>query len=332
MTGPSGGYEPGVDALRRRVALVAGLLAALLAACTPGGTPPDGGDSSGPAPGGASVLAVKIDNVGAARPQTGIENADVVYAERVEGGLSRLMAVYGTRVPGVVGPVRSARETDLELLGQFSRPTLAFSGAQRALLPEIAAAPLRAVTPDSAGGAFSRGADRPAPHNLYLRPGKLGHPVSGTNAGTLAGFTFASRAPEGGSPLSHRTVRFPAARFDFTWSARQHRWLVSMDGRPATTTSGTRLTAATVVVQYVDIHDSRLHDKLGNASPVSRTVGSGRAEVLRDARAYPAHWTRPTPTSPTHVTPPKNTTPLPFATGPVWVLLAQAPGTGGGRD
>lgn len=332
MTDPSGGYEPGVDASRRRAALVAGLLAALLAACTPGGTPPDGGDSSGPTQGGASVLAVKIDNVGAARPQTGLDRADVVYAERVEGGLSRLMAVYGTRVPEVVGPVRSARETDLELLGQFSRPTFAFSGAQRALLPAIAAAPLRAVTPDSApGGAFYRGADRPAPHNLYLRPGKLDRAVSGTNAGTLAGFTYAARVPEGGRPTSQRTVSFPAARFDFTWSGPQHRWLVSMDGRPATTASGTRLTAATVVVQYVDIHDSRLHDKLGNASPVSRTVGSGRAEVLRDARAYPSHWTRPTPTSPTHFTPPTNTSPLPFAPGPTWILLAQAPGTGGGR-
>lgn len=96
---------------------------------------------------GPSVLAVKIDNVRAARPQTGIDSADVVYAEQVEGGLSRLMAVYATKLPKTVGPVRSARESDLELLRQFDRPTLAFSGAQGKLMPLINRAPLVARPP-----------------------------------------------------------------------------------------------------------------------------------------------------------------------------------------
>jgi hypothetical protein len=312
----------GVDILGRR-AVVAGLLALVLAGCSSGGTPPDSGTSTRPPQTGGTVLAVKIDNVGAARPQTGVEDADVVYAEQVEGGLSRLMAVYGTRTPDTVGPVRSARQTDLELLGQFDRPTLAFSGAQSALLPEIKAAPLRAVTPGAAQGAFFRGGDRPAPHNLYLRPGKLGHPASGTNAGTLAGFRFAARQPAGGKATAERTVRFPAARFGFTWSGGTHRWQVSMDGRPAATAAGGTLTAATVVVQYVEVRDSGLHDKLGNASPLSRTVGAGRADVLRDGRTYAARWQRPTSGDPTAFTTENGGNPLPFAPGPVWVVLAK---------
>ncbi|WP_202538194.1 MULTISPECIES: DUF3048 domain-containing protein [unclassified Streptomyces] len=284
---------------------------------------PDGKGSGTPGQ-AAALLAVKIDNVGAARPQTGVEDADIVYAEQVEGGLSRLMAVFGTRVPDVVGPVRSARETDLELLRQFDRPTLAYSGAQGRLQPLIDAAPLRAAPQGKEGGAYFRGGGKPAPHNLYLRPEKLGRTTSGAGAGAAAGFRFAARAPAGGRPETERTVRFPSARFTFNWSAGKGRWLVSMDGRAATTAGGTRLAAPTVVVQYVDVEPSRFHDKLGNASPLSRTVGSGRAVVLRDGRAYDARWERRAPQDGTEFTAAKGGSPLAFAPGQVWVVFAKA--------
>src|SRR5262245_47780536 len=105
--------------------LGAALTASLAAGCTTTGHGPadDSRGGAGPASPGVSagtgpVLAVKIDNVSAARPQAGLDSADVVYAEQVEGGLSRLMAVYASRLPKVVGPVRSARESDLDLLRQ----------------------------------------------------------------------------------------------------------------------------------------------------------------------------------------------------------------------
>src|SRR3954471_21178095 len=119
----------------------------------PSTSPPNTSEPSEEAD-GPSVLAVKIDNVPAARPQTGIDSADIVYAEQVEGGLSRLMAVYATKLLKAVGPVRSARESDLELLHQFDRPTLAFSGAQSKLLPLINRAPLDGKTPEKAAGAY----------------------------------------------------------------------------------------------------------------------------------------------------------------------------------
>src|SRR6516162_11335019 len=80
------------------------------------------------------VLALKIDNIGYARPQTGLTRADIVYALPVEGGLSRFLAVFSSHYPPVIGPVRSAREDDLELLRQFGRPAFAYSGAQPTLL------------------------------------------------------------------------------------------------------------------------------------------------------------------------------------------------------
>ncbi|HEV2258684.1 MAG TPA: DUF3048 domain-containing protein [Streptosporangiaceae bacterium] len=80
------------------------------------------------------VLAVKIDNLAPARPQTGLTKADIVYVLPVEGGLSRILAVFSSHFPPVIGPVRSAREDDLELLAQFGRPAFAYSGAQPKLL------------------------------------------------------------------------------------------------------------------------------------------------------------------------------------------------------
>ncbi|MEU9478225.1 DUF3048 domain-containing protein [Streptomyces sp. NPDC048191] len=276
-----------------------------------------------PAPAVAgSPLAVKIDNVPAARPQTGLGAADVVYAEQVEGGLSRLMAVYATRLPATVGPVRSARESDLELLHQFHRPTLAFSGAQHKLLPLIGRAPLRAESPDRAPAAYYRGAGRAAPHNLYLHPARL-LPSPPGKAALTTGFSYGP-APSGGTPTTSRTVRYPAARFTFTWSAGRHGWLVAMDGTPTVTTDSGRVVAATVVVQHVRIHSSRYHDALGNHTPYTETVGSGKAEVLRDGRSFAASWSRPAATGGTTFTAADGSR-MNFADGPVWVVFAPAP-------
>ncbi|WP_263164265.1 DUF3048 domain-containing protein [Streptomyces sp. SCSIO ZS0520] len=303
---------------RGRLAVVAAaLLAVVLPACTPEDekTP----DRSG---GGGPVLAVKIDNVGPARPQTGVESADVVYVERVEAGLSRLMALYATRLPKTVGPVRSARESDLELLRQFEDPVLAFSGAQSKLLPVIGRAPLRAVTPGSApGGAFFRDSGRAAPHNLYLHPDRLLKKAAGKEALRRAGVGFGPR-PDGGTALGSRTVGYPSARFSFDWSAGKGRWLVSMDGRRATAAGGAPLAAATVVVQYVKVRESGYHDVRGSNSPYSQSTGSGRAQVLRDGRAFEGRWQRPAVSSATEFTDPDGGR-LPFAEGPVWIVLAE---------
>jgi hypothetical protein len=323
----------GFSARRRRRggvtgALLASLTAgALLAGCTGNGSNDDGRGTSpkprddqataGPAD---SVLAVKIDNVRAARPPTGLDAADIVYAEQVEGGLSRLMAVYATKFPDTVGPVRSARESDLELLRQFDEPTLAFSGAHSKLLPLIDEEPLRAVTPSDAPDAYFRSTDKPAPHNLVLRPERLIDSPPGADALTT-GFRYGP-APTGGTRENSRTIRYPAARFTFTWSQSEQRWQVSMDGTPTVTTDGTRVAASTVVVQYVTVRESRFRDFLGNNTPYTETVGSGRAEILRDGRAFDADWERKTATDGTDFTT-RNGEPLNFAKGQVWVVYAK---------
>ena len=97
------------------------------------------------------VLVVKIDDTANARPQVGLEFADVVYIEQVEGGLTRLAAVFSSNIPVRIGPVRSARISDIDLLAQYGHVAFAYSGAQQKLLPVIAAAKLSDV------GAMKRG-------------------------------------------------------------------------------------------------------------------------------------------------------------------------------
>jgi hypothetical protein len=267
------------------------------------------------------VLAVKIDNVRPARPPTGLTAADVVYVEPVEGGLSRILAVFSSRLPTSVGPVRSARESDLELLGQFGRPALAFSGANPKVLRLIRAAPVAEVSPDRAAGAYRRSSSRPAPHDLYADPGDLLRRARDVSTARDIGFRFGA-LPAGGTPTTSQTVRYGAASTSFRW--RGGRWQVSMDGRAATTTEGPQLAASTVVIQYVTIRPSRFRDSAGSVTPYPETVGSGTALVLRDGVAVRGRWSRPGEGVGTSFTTGTGA-PLTFAPGQVWVVFAAAP-------
>ncbi|MFH8409139.1 DUF3048 domain-containing protein [Streptomyces sp. NPDC018019] len=309
-------------ATKRTVSAGVVLLCVLLAGAV-SGCQQQGADGRSPFTGKAAraapVLAVKIDNVRAARPQTGLDGADIVYVERVESGLSRLLAVYSSRLPQSVGPVRSARESDLELLRQFGRPAFAYSGTQSKLDPVVEAAPLYPLPPGKAGDAYSRSRDREAPHNLYLRPERALKAAPGASTARDIGFRFGA-APQGGRNTSSYTARYPSARFTFDWSAERRGWLVSMDGDPVRATDGgQRLAAPTVVIQGARIHASRYHDRWGAYSPYTETTGAGPARVLRDGKAYDAHWSRPSPGGGTDFTTSSGAR-LTFAPGQVWVV------------
>ena len=168
-----------------------------------------------------------------------------MYLLPVEGGLSRIFAVYSSRIPAVIGPVRSARQDDLELLRQFGRPGFAYSGATPHLLPFIARARVVNLydTP-----AYFRDGSRVAPHNLYADGRVLRAEAAAASTARDIGFRFGP-APPGGQPATSFSVSYPAAAFTFRWSARAHRWLVWMDGTQATDAAGGDLGAATVVIQ-----------------------------------------------------------------------------------
>jgi hypothetical protein len=266
-------------------------------------------------PTGKRVLAVKLDNSRPARPQTALANADLIYIEPVEAGLSRICAVYSSRMPKVVGPVRSARESDIELLAQFGRPALAYSGAQGKLKPLLAKASFYDVSPSHAGSAYFRASGRAAPHNFYARTsGLLARAPKASKAKDI-GFHLGA-APPGGKPRSSLQVAYTAFRIGFSWT--KGGYAVSMDGRRVPS-----VRPATVVVQYTKIHKSRFHDRWGNFSPYTPTVGSGRAVVLRDGRAYDVKWSRPNAASGTTFTT-ADGRPMTFGRGQIWTVFARA--------
>jgi hypothetical protein len=265
------------------------------------------------------VLAVKIDNIVHARPQTGLTHADIVYTLPVEGGLSRFLAIFSSHHPPVIGPVRSAREADLELLRQFGRPAFAYSGATATLLPYIHRTARIVDLYTGITGGYHRDTSRIAPYNLYAHTRQLLAQARGASTAHDIGFRFGP-PPPGGKPARSASVAYPAASFRFTWSAAKHRWLVSMDGTPAMTTDGGRLSPATVVIQYTTVRASRFPE-YGTPPPYAKSTGSGTALVLRDGRAWTAHWSRPNAGGGTTFTTASGQR-MTFAPGQVWIALA----------
>jgi hypothetical protein len=264
------------------------------------------------------VLAVKIDNIVYARPQTGLTQADIVYVLPVEGGLSRFLAIFSSHFPPVIGPVRSARADDLQLLPQFGRPAFAFSGAQPQLQPVVEHSRIVNLYAGVVVGYY-RNDNRIAPYNLFGRTRQLLAEAKGASKARNIGFTFGPPPASGGKPTRALGVSYPAASFRFTWDGARGRWLVWMDGRRAAATEGPQLSAPTVVVQYTTIATSRYLEE-GRRPPFAETVGSGSATILRNGEAYSAHWSRRGPNVGTTFTT-AGGQPMNFARGQVWIVL-----------
>ena len=271
-----------------------------------------------PVPSLSRVLAVKIDNIVYARPQTGLNRADIVYVIPVEGGLSRLMAIFSSHYPPVIGPVRSAREDDIALLRQYGRPAFAYSGATPTLLPYIHRTARIVDLYAGIASGYYRDYNRIAPYNLFAHTRQLLAQAPNASTAHDIGFRFGA-APAGGTVTRSASVAYPAASFRFTWSAAKGRWLVTMDGTPAITASGVRLSAATVVIQHTTVRTSRFIE-YGSRPPYAESTGSGTALVLRDGKAWTAHWSRPAANGGTTFTTASGK-PMTFERGPVWIVL-----------
>ncbi|WP_344862517.1 DUF3048 domain-containing protein [Planomonospora alba] len=276
-------------------------------------------------PGGrrGPVLAVKIENTAAGKPQLGLKSADIVYVTQVEAGLTRLIAVFSSKLPAKIGPVRSARITDLHLVPQFGKPAFAYSGAQTKMLPFIAEAPLFDVSDSRAPGAYYRQPGRYAPYNLFANTKRLLAAAPEASRAEDIGFTFGDAPAEGGTPRKTYSVRYPAARFTFGWSEKAGKWLIWQDGEKDMAAEGGQLAAPTVVVQYTKTVRSQFHDKNQSYTPLVHTTGKGRAVVLRDGKAYKARWSRASEEEGTVFTT-ETGEPMNFAPGQVWVVLASA--------
>jgi|TARA_B100001105_G_scaffold154444_1_gene123984 hypothetical protein len=239
---------------------------------------------------GRPALAVKIDNVTRAHPQSGLTAADVVYEEIVEGGVTRLVAVFQSTSADVVGPVRSARTSDPPLLTGFDRPLLAYSGANRGTMNELADSTMVDVGYDAMPSEYWRSRSRRPPHNLYTSTDGLwaSHP----ERTSVPPAPFAYRYQEqdlhpAARPATGVSIDFGLTEVDYDWNGAG--WARTHGGNPHVDDEGARVAPTNVVVQFVSYGWS----KADRRSPEARTTGSGEAWVFTAGHVVVGEWSRP---------------------------------------
>lgn len=239
------------------------------------------------------ALSVKIENSPQARPQTGLADADVVWEEMVEGGITRFNAVFHSTVPDTVGPIRSLRPMDAAISGPYGGLFVA-SGGQARFVSQVAGTGLTMLTHDGGAAGFYRGSDRPAPHNVYGRTDDF-LAAAQSQEPPATQFEFArvpelATAHEGG--VAERIVlAFPSVTPGWTWDGETY--LRDEAGAPARTTDGGQIGATNIVVVRVQVRNSGARDPAGNPVPESMLTGSGDAIIASAGFSIEATWTKP---------------------------------------
>jgi hypothetical protein len=258
------------------------------------------------------VIAVKVENIAAARPQVGLSRADITFVEEVEGAQTRLIAIYHSRFPKRLGPVRSARSTDVQLLPLFGKPGLVYSGANSAVQRKIDNASIVPI-PRS-----TRDHRRVAPHNVFVNLAAIAQSAKLANA-TPIGWTFSDSAPRGAAANSIK-VRVGHDVFNFKYSSGRYtvRWngLKYADGD-----NGAITKTDNVVIMKVHNHPDGNRDVLGAPSVQSDTVGKGTVIIYRDGKKIVGQWKRTKASAPLRFTD-KSGEPIELKPGQTWVALA----------
>jgi hypothetical protein len=266
---------------------------------------------------GRPVVSVKIDNdSSAARPQTGIDAADVVWDEVVEGQATRFLAMFQSQVPDVVGPVRSVRLTDPLIVWPVGG-VFAYSGGARYAVDAINQAPVVRIDESAAGDAMFRDSARRPPHNLYARPSVL-FTKGGTPVPPPPLFQYATKPVAAGTTASTVHVAFANQEFapTYTWDAASGTWKRSTRSGPFVVRSGAQIAPKNVVVLPVVYGGTGV----GNIGAEAQLVGTGTVQVFTNGRVVTGTWTRPDKATPMKLVD-AGGAPIELTPGPTWVEL-----------
>jgi hypothetical protein len=287
--------------------------------CPLTGVNPKGSVPSRPA------LAVKVENLPSARPQTGLSWADIIYEEPVEAGITRFIVVYQCADASRIEPVRSARLTDADILVQFGRPVFGYAGAVGKVIARVRQRGLIDVNYLRAPGAYHRDPARPQPHNLYTSTRELYAAAHTRGPAPPAVFTYSSDVPAGGRSVSQVHVPFSTSSDVFwKWDGGKKVWRRYYGTVPAVLSDGTQIMARNVVVQVVKTVMTDITDVNGVPSPFVVSVGSGRAYIFRNGRMIVGKWTRPSLKDVTKFED-ANGNEIPLTPGNTWVELLPVP-------
>jgi hypothetical protein len=252
-------------------------------------TRPSGGVPMRPA------LAVKVENLPAARPQTGLSWADIVYEEPVEANITRFIAIYQCQDASRIEPVRSARLSDPPILVQYGRPLFAYAGGVPQVVQKIRQARLVDVNfnTQSAADAYHRDSSRVAPHNLYTSTKELYGSVRHPTGIPQPVFTYSRHLPAPARPASEAHIPFSGDSDVFwRWDGGRKKFLRWHGSVPHTLSDGTQVSARNVVIQMVKVVTTTIHDANGVFSPEVVSVGTGKAYVLRNGKVVSGSWKR----------------------------------------
>ncbi|MEN9955979.1 MAG: hypothetical protein RLY34_786 [Actinomycetota bacterium] len=278
-------------------------------------------------------VACKIDNGSEApRPQAGLNSTDIVFDEMVEGGLTRLVAIWHSSQPDAIGPVRSIRPMDPDIVSPFGG-IVCYSGGQWVFVKAMEAAPVfnASETSEQGKGTFSRSKDRIAPHNVIVNVQKLAmdHPEL---TPPPAQFSYSadlasSTAVAGASAVAVKdfTVKFPQASAQWIASADGQNWKRVQDGKIHTDKlDGEQIHAVNIVVMEVAEDRSYKDGKYGNV-PKAVMIGTGGAWVFSGGKYIEATWSKSSATSPIVLTDLAGAV-VQLAPGNSWVeLMPKAP-------
>lgn len=283
-----------------------------------------------PAPGGhvppRAAVAVKIENLPEARPQWGLDKADIVFEEPVEGGITRFIAVFQCQTAARIEPVRSARLVDPQILEPLGRILFAYSGAIQPAIDEVDSprSLLGDVGADKAGRAYWRDPTRYAPHNLetstsalYMAASTFGYPEKPPTPI----FSYGREVP-GGTPAAAVSIDYPLGTTTWTWHRGTGVWYRSYSGTgQATQGDGAQITASNVIVMLVHERPTPWpEDDTGALENELTLKGSGPAWVFRDGVQFYGYWERPLLDHPT-VFVERNGTRITLTAGTTWEEL-----------
>ncbi|MBL8779025.1 MAG: DUF3048 domain-containing protein [Acidimicrobiales bacterium] len=290
------------------------------------------------------ALVVKIDNNEGARPPVGINQADVVYEEEIEAGFTRFAAVFQSQDADPVGPIRSARISDIELLANLNRPLLAWSGANPVTASAIRSADLVDVGFDAVTDEYDRATNRPAPSNLFATTtGLYAHAGDARFAPALFQYdtdtatadATTTTAPAGAvpsttvaaagapTPVAGGRVAFRSRDIAYVWDETRAGWVRFQDGTPYADDKNEVAAPANVVFLYIDY----VCCPTVPGTPEAQTVGEGDAAVFVDGHFIDARWSRPSAADVWNLTDKATGQPVLLTPGRTWVELAN-PGTG----
>lgn len=253
------------------------------------------------------ALVAKIDNSGPARPQVGVNQADIVFEENIEGA-SRFAAVFHSTGSDPVGPLRSGRTQDIDLLASFGTPLFVWSGGNARVTRAINDSYLVNLGPTPAPDrVYYRDASRPAPHNLFTSTSEIWKlaPAGARAPQPQFAYRRAGQAlPPSAVAVTGAKVLMDASRIAWTWDSTDgvfRRWLQNNRKKrlePHRDADGVQIGCANVLILEV-AYESSPADR---SSPEAQTVGSGDAWVLTAGHLIEARWDRSAPSRPFTVT------------------------------